>query len=115
MSCMRIKNAAMHRLQSVTHIRQRAADDDRHRIIEIRSPHLLFNVDGLYVAGGLATAVTATEGKLWILFVCHLTCSQFPFPVLPQESRIPKSNIGALDRAQLGHNSRLLRVPSEST
>ena len=48
----RVKNAAMHRLQAVAHIRQRAPDDDRHRIVEIRASHLLFNVDGLNVARG---------------------------------------------------------------
>ena len=52
-----VQNAAMHRLQSVAHIGQRAPDDDRHRIVEIRTPHLLFNVDGLHVgragAGGV--------------------------------------------------------------
>ena len=46
----RVKNAAMHRLQAVAHVGQRAPDDDRHRIVEIRTPHLFFNVDGLNVA-----------------------------------------------------------------
>ena len=46
-----VKNAPMHRLQSVADVGQRAADDDRHGIVEIRSPHLVFNVDGLYVRG----------------------------------------------------------------
>ncbi len=45
----RVENAAMHRLQSVANVGQRAADDDRHRIVEIRTAHLLFNVDGLNV------------------------------------------------------------------
>ena len=44
-----VENAAMHRLQSVAHVGQRAADDHRHRIVEIRPAHLLFNVDGLHV------------------------------------------------------------------
>ena len=42
-----VENAAMHWLQSVTNIGQRAADDDRHRVVEIRPPHLLFDIDGL--------------------------------------------------------------------
>ena len=46
----RVQNAAVHRLQAVAHVGQRAADDDRHRIVEIRTPHLVFNVDGLHVA-----------------------------------------------------------------
>src|SRR5271165_3225539 len=47
-----VQNAAMHRLQSVADIGQRAPDDDRHRVVEIRTPHLVFDVDGLYVAAG---------------------------------------------------------------
>ena len=45
-----VENAAMHGLEAVAHVGQRAADDDRHRIVEIRTAHLLFNVDGLNVA-----------------------------------------------------------------
>ena len=54
----RVENAAMHGLQSVAHVGQRAADDDRHRIVEIRPAHLVFDVDGLNVqgAGGAAVA-----------------------------------------------------------
>ena len=36
----------MHRLQAVADIGQRAADDHAHRVIEIRPPHLVFDVDG---------------------------------------------------------------------
>ena len=49
-----VQNAAMHRLQAVAHIGQRAPDDDRHRVVEIRTPHLLFNVDGLNIFVGAA-------------------------------------------------------------
>ena len=52
-----VENAAMHRLQSVAHVGQRAPDDDRHRIVEIRTPHLVFNVDGLHVGGAGADVV----------------------------------------------------------
>ncbi len=38
----REQHAAMHRLQSVANIGKRAPDDDAHRVIEIRAPHLLF-------------------------------------------------------------------------
>ena len=45
----RVQNPPMHRLQPVAHVRQRAADNHRQRIVEIRPLHLLFNVDGLHV------------------------------------------------------------------
>ena len=64
----RIENAAMHRLQAVTHIGQRASDDDRHRIVEIRTSHLFFNVDGLHVASAGANIV---ERKLLVWIVSH--------------------------------------------
>jgi len=44
-----VENAPVHRLQAVAHVGQSSADDDRHRIAEIRTSHLLFNVDGLNV------------------------------------------------------------------
>ena len=37
--------AAMHRLQAVARIRQRPADDYAHRVIEIGTPHLVFEAD----------------------------------------------------------------------
>ena len=46
-----VQNATMHRLEAVAYVRQRAPDNDRHRIVEIRTPHLVFNVDGLHIAG----------------------------------------------------------------
>src|SRR5882762_11099609 len=46
----------MHRLQAVADIRQRAPDDHAHRIVEIRSAHLVFDVDGDQVS---TTAVPA--------------------------------------------------------
>ena len=76
----RVQDAAMHRLEAVADIGQRTADDDRHRIVEIRTPHLVFNVDGNHVGGagtgGRCCAVSAVsvwtaEGKLRILIVCH--------------------------------------------
>ena len=44
-----VENAAMHRLQSVADVGQRAANDHREGIVEIRPLHLLFNVDRLHV------------------------------------------------------------------
>src|SRR5579872_3510066 len=54
----RVENAAMDGLESVANVGERAADDDRHRIVEIRPAHLLFDVDGLNVqsAGAVAAA-----------------------------------------------------------
>ncbi len=71
-----VQNAAVYRLQSVTHIGQSAADDHRHRIVEIRLLHLLFDIDGLNVErAGNAGAVSATgrrsQGKFRILIVSH--------------------------------------------
>ncbi len=37
---------AMHRLQAIAHIRQVAADDNTHGIIEIRLLEFGFNIDG---------------------------------------------------------------------
>ena len=37
----RVEDAAVHRLQPVAHVRQRAADDHAHRVIEIGALHLL--------------------------------------------------------------------------
>ena len=44
-----VKNAAVDGLQAVADVGERAADDHRHRVVEIRPLHLLFNVDGLNV------------------------------------------------------------------
>ena len=53
-----VEDAAMDRLEAVANLRQRAPDDHRHRIIEIRPPHLVFNVDGDEIVlrpGGVAS------------------------------------------------------------
>ena len=44
----RKENAAMHGLQPVARIGQRALDDDAHRIVEIRAFQLVFDGDGGY-------------------------------------------------------------------
>ena len=41
----REQHAAMHRLQAVAHIRERAADDHAHRVIEVALAHLVFDID----------------------------------------------------------------------
>jgi hypothetical protein len=38
------QHTSVHRFQTITHIRQRAADDYRHGVVEIRTPHLVFDV-----------------------------------------------------------------------
>ena len=52
----RIKDAPVHRLQPVAHVRNRPADDDRHRIVEIAAPHLLLDRDGRAVICGAGRA-----------------------------------------------------------
>ena len=46
MSRIPYENPAMDRLQPIAHIRQRAPDDDAHRIVHVRAPHLVFDVYG---------------------------------------------------------------------
>ena len=41
-----VENSAMHRLEAVANVGERTPDDDRHRVVEIRPLHLIFNVDG---------------------------------------------------------------------
>ena len=42
-----IEDAAMHRLETIAYIGQRTAHDDRHRVVNIRGFHFLFNIDRL--------------------------------------------------------------------
>ena len=44
----RVEDAALRRLQSIARIRQRARDDDRHRVIEERPRHFLGDVNQFY-------------------------------------------------------------------
>ena len=73
----RVEDAAVDRLEAVAHVGQRAPDDDRHRVVEIRPAHLVFDVDGDDAGGAGAggrrgrRCHSATEGKLGILIVCH--------------------------------------------
>ena len=43
----RVQDARVHRLQAVPHVRQRPADDDRHRVIDVAALHLKLDVDRL--------------------------------------------------------------------
>ncbi len=47
----RVQHASMHRLEAIANIRQCAANNHRHRVVEIRPPHLVFNVDRNHVGG----------------------------------------------------------------
>jgi hypothetical protein len=46
-----VKDAAMDRLEAIADIGQGATDDDRHGVVEITAPHLVFNVDGVEERG----------------------------------------------------------------
>jgi hypothetical protein len=39
----RVEHPAMHGLEAVTDVGQRASDDDGHRVVQVRLPHLLFD------------------------------------------------------------------------
>ena len=60
----------MHGLQSVAGIGQRASDDYRHGVGEIRPPHLLFDVHGEKVRAAVGRRATVKR-ELGILIVCH--------------------------------------------
>ncbi len=42
----RVQDAPVHGLEAVADLRQRPADDDRHRVVEVRPLHLDFDTDG---------------------------------------------------------------------
>jgi hypothetical protein len=50
----RVQDATVHRLESVANIRQRARDDDRHRVVEEAALHLDLEADRLYSASATA-------------------------------------------------------------
>ena len=56
----RVQDAGVHGLQSVPHIRQRTADDDRHRVLDVAALHLDLDVDRL----GAVTACRGTRVQL---------------------------------------------------
>ena len=60
----RVQNTPMHWFQTVARIWNRTTDDDRHGVVEIASPHLIFDRDGGAViggAGGRFVAVAAVD------------------------------------------------------
>ncbi len=56
----------MNRLQTIADIRESSPDDDGHRIVEIRTSHLVFDVDGNQVLG-----VVAQRQLLFGFLVCQ--------------------------------------------
>jgi hypothetical protein len=59
----------MHGLETVTSVGKSAPDDDRHRIVEIRPAHLLFDIDRNETAfTGWGAAI---EGELGVFIVGH--------------------------------------------
>src|SRR5581483_1266798 len=40
-----VEDAALHGLEAVAHVRQGARDDHAHRVVEVRLPHLVFDLD----------------------------------------------------------------------
>jgi len=40
-----VEHAPVHRLEAVAHIRQGPANDDAHRVVEIRLPQFVFDID----------------------------------------------------------------------
>ena len=47
------QHPALHGFEAVAHVRQRARDDDRHRVVEVRVPHLVFDTGGLDAVGSV--------------------------------------------------------------
>ncbi len=82
-----VEHAAMDGLETITGIGQRAPDDHRHRVIEIRATHLIFNVDGHVARIGRCSAI---EGKLGVLIVCHRGFG----PAVRRQKRSGKSRAG---------------------
>ena len=52
----RVQDAALHRLESVAHVRQRAGGDDRQRVVEVPRLRRLVQGDRLGRAGAVAAA-----------------------------------------------------------
>ena len=41
-----VENATVDRLEPVSYVGQRAANDHTHCVVDVRAPHLIFDVDG---------------------------------------------------------------------
>src|SRR6266566_8217200 len=68
-SDLAVEAAAVDRLQPVADVRQRAADDDRHRIIEVRPADLVLDRDGDFLFGGQEVRAHRFGSRgLWLAF-----------------------------------------------
>jgi hypothetical protein len=56
------ENAAMHGLEAIAHVGQRAADDDRHRVVQERAFHLFLDFDHLHTDARATVAAIARTG-----------------------------------------------------
>src|SRR4051812_24353718 len=71
------QNAAVHWLQAITHVGQRSTDDHAHGVIEVRTLHLVFDIDGDYVfvarrRGSVASPTAICRrlrGRNWIVLI----------------------------------------------
>ena len=62
-----VQDAAVHGLQAVADVGQRAADDDAHRVVEVRLAHLVFEIDGKDFARDFAHGRRRPEKRCGIL------------------------------------------------
>ena len=121
----RVENAAMHGLQAVAHVGQGAPDDYAHRVIEIRLPHLVFNINRL-LARGPAWGALRRLGRLARrcrqFFVRHQLAPVFLCAVIPNLPAVILSagknlrifrNAGMLRFAQHDKTRRAFRSPSD--
>src|SRR5438067_7977899 len=59
----RVEDPAVDGLEAVAHVWQRAPDDDRHRIVEIRLPHLVFDGDRNELGSGCFSHAVVPLGE----------------------------------------------------
>ena len=76
----RVDYTTMHRLESITHIRQGATDNNRHCIVQVGTLHLGLQVDLLNVTVGIIDQnLTAVSGDLdidiWVFALVFFTHS----------------------------------------
>ena len=77
----REQNPAVHRFQTIPHIRERPSDYDAHGVIEIRTPHLLFEA---YRYGFFGECVHEIFGEIAAKSTGELLrCKAFDFSTPP--------------------------------
>lgn len=62
-----VQHASVHRLEAVTDLGERTADDDAHRVIDVAALHLLLDVDRFDAVGDRAVVSAGGQGG-----VCHV-------------------------------------------